>query len=432
MSKNSYKTAPGGPDLRDLARKQLQENNQYAQLLRSRDLWPVNPATEQDWSGRGQHVEFTKSEYGLINDILHVQGILGSTTGTIVETVRCRRILLARKTISCNRKFTKEQAIEEVAHLTRLSHAHILRVIGTYVVGKSLSILLYPVARYNLDEFLETLVSASTGRRQWIAMVNSCRTFFACLSEAISYIHSTFTKHLDIKPHNILVRKHLKPSCPILEYPYAFTVYIADFGVSRSYQREDMIETDGHVCFTRKYAAPEVVSLDKRGLPADVFSLGCVFLEMYIALFDASTGIPFYDNLAILQNSGAGYDKLKQLRRDDLSHTTHMHRLQKRLETSPKGNSYQANLDLLSEHYLATVTASQTPNTMPPAEKLQTDFTGALKLLIAAMMSFSPRDRPTAVAMRKLFLQNACCGKGPCQLEAKVSDSDEGDDSDEG
>lgn len=224
----------------------------------------------------------------------------------------------------------------------------------------------------------------------------------------------------------------MKPSRSVLEYPHSFIIYIADFGVSRSYPREDLIETDGQVCFTRKYAAPEVVSLDKRGLPADIFSLGCVFLEMYIALCDASTGIAFYDNLANLQNSGAGYDRLTQLRKQDRLHTTHTRRLQSRLETSTKGNSYQANLDILSEYCLTAGTESHTSNAVPPGEKLSADFTGALRLLIAAMLSFAPRERPTAAALRTLFLQNTCCGTGPCQLEAMVSDSEEDGDSDEG
>ena len=94
-------------------------------------------------------------EQRVINDILEVQSDLGSTRTAVVESVKCRRILLARKTITCGKHtMTKEEAIKEVSHLTRLKHAHILQVIGTYVKGRLLSTLLYPVATYNLKGFL--------------------------------------------------------------------------------------------------------------------------------------------------------------------------------------------------------------------------------------------------------------------------------------
>jgi serine/threonine protein kinase len=166
---------------------------------------------------------------------------------------------------------TQEEAISEVARLTRLDHAHILRVIGTYVKGRELSILLYPVADYNVETFFEEYLNASPGREQeW--MRRSGLGFNCCLSSAVQYIHHNLTKHMDIKPKNIIVRATQN---------YEYTLLVADFGIARSYARADDIETDGETSFTKRYAAPEVVNQDFRGLPADVFSLGCVFFEMF-------------------------------------------------------------------------------------------------------------------------------------------------------
>jgi len=142
-------------------------DHKYSQLLRSKNLWPVDPIAEKDWSGRGQHAEFLRSEKRLLDTIFEVEDILGSTRTAVVQSVMCRRILLARKTIRCNKQFTQEQAIKEVAHLTRLQHLHIVQVIGTYIMDTSISILLYHVADYNLAVFLDRLTPDLLGHKEW-------------------------------------------------------------------------------------------------------------------------------------------------------------------------------------------------------------------------------------------------------------------------
>ncbi|KAF2196317.1 kinase-like protein, partial [Delitschia confertaspora ATCC 74209] len=97
-------------------------------------------------------------------------------------------------------------------------------------------------------------------------MLLSLRRFFGCLSAAMSFIHQNNVKHMDIKPKNILVQRR--------------EIFIADFGVARAYRSAHESETDGPTAFTRMYAAPEVALQDKRGFSADIFPLGCVFLEM--------------------------------------------------------------------------------------------------------------------------------------------------------
>jgi serine/threonine protein kinase len=234
---------------------------------------------EQNWSGKGQHVEYSTSEKSLLRSILQVEDTLGSTSTALVESVKCRRILLARKTVRCNRRITKEIAIDEVAHLSRFNHAHIVRVIGTYSMGETLSILMYPVADWNLETFLSYLDSGQPRGRDLDMMRSAVYTFFNCLTNTVAYIHRSLTKHMDIKPQNILVR-----DCRHWGITPCYKVYITDFGIARSYTSLDVSETEGPTMFTRRYAAPEVVDGQKRGLPADIFSLGCVFLEMAAVL----------------------------------------------------------------------------------------------------------------------------------------------------
>lgn len=343
----------------------------YAILLRNQKLWPVDPMIEQDWSGRGQHAEFQKDEQHLINDILVVQENLGSTVTAIVQSVKCRRILLARKTITCGKQaMTKEQAVAEVAHMTRLSHAHILRVIGTYVKGIELSILLYPVAEHNLATFLEDLADRSVSALWKEASYVAATHFFPCLCSGVEYIHGTLTKHMDFKPQNILVRKTNNDD--------QYRVYIADFGIAKSYSTPEAIETDGRTTFTKRYAAPEVMLQYKRGLPADIFSLGCVFLELTNALWPASL---------------EGFDSI--------------------LEDSGRKSTYEGNLEDIQSRFSRPIWLYNNGD-----EKLLVDLP-----LIVKMVSRDPKDRPTAKQLSKHFGTRPCCSEGLPELEATSNSS---------
>jgi hypothetical protein len=73
-------------------------------------------------------------ERKVIDRIVEVHETLGNTSTAIVQSVKCCRILLVHKATFCNRRLTKDQAMNEIAHLSRLDHSHILRVIGIYTI----------------------------------------------------------------------------------------------------------------------------------------------------------------------------------------------------------------------------------------------------------------------------------------------------------
>ncbi|PSN69401.1 kinase-like protein [Corynespora cassiicola Philippines] len=381
-STQSYHTAPGGDSKGDFPKKtpdrnRLHFNNEYAKILQSKNLWPVDPTIEQDWSGRGQHAEFQESERGILNGVLEVQQTIGSSANAIVESVKCKRILLARKTIRCSRNFTKQQATEEVAHLTRLNCRHIVQVIGTYTISSYLSILMYPVADFNLKDFLDELKNGPPFSYKEICYSNDLLTFEHCLVSALSYIHSHMIKHMDIKPQNIL----LGPSR--LEHPLfrsgeldimpIHAVYLADFGIARAYASIDDTETEGPTSFTRKYAAPEVVERQARGLSADVFSLGCVLLEI---LAVRKTGVI----------SAGGRDFNWELK-GVLESNEHF------------DTSYQANIEQLQG-------------------LIRDDW--MLHEAQMSMLERDPKKRPTAGQLTKVWPPFSCCKMGAEPMEAHI------------
>lgn len=248
-------------------------------LHRRKLILPVE--RELNWSGKGQHIAIDITEKLPLTPVAH----LGSSCSAIVDKVLCGRIPLARKRMRCTRLLTVQDALAEVEHLQRLQHFHIVQLVGTYLQGRNFGILMYPAADCHLGTFLEDtadLMSLQSEKCQDPVELRSRRNFLSsslrCLTSAVAFIHENTTKHMDIKPANIVVRcTGGDPAIDRSSLPWR--IYITDFGLSRTFVG-DQSQTDGRTGRTPKYYAPEVFALESRGRAADMFSLGCVFLEM--------------------------------------------------------------------------------------------------------------------------------------------------------
>ena len=96
------------------------------------------------------------------------------------------------------------------------------------------------------------------------------RKFYGCLASSLQYLHESRIRHRDIKPENILVKND--------------RVYLADFGIALDWESLGRSTTTEDAGKTWIYCAPEVAQYEKRNLSSDVWSLGCVFLEMSTVL----------------------------------------------------------------------------------------------------------------------------------------------------
>jgi serine/threonine protein kinase len=268
----------------------------YMLFLEQRGL--ISPSVELDWSGKGQHVEFDDDDEVPLQNPQEI----ASSTNAWVTKVQCKNILVARKMMRFTRRWKLQDAIVEIEHLTRLRHAHIIQLVGSYLLGKrNFAILLYPVADYHLGTFLEDTADQDVAVKQLLEETHSpqdldhmmpqqirleerkeaLRGSLACLAHALDYIHGKTTKHMDIKPANILVR--YDPQLRQVRGPNAgpgWRFYIADFGLSRHFSDEDQSQTAGATARTPRWCAPEVYDYASRGRSADIFSLGCVFMEI--------------------------------------------------------------------------------------------------------------------------------------------------------
>jgi serine/threonine protein kinase len=235
----------------------------------------------QDPSRSTQNVQFTcryrnlQGVYSWANSITcqHIQN-LGRGSFSIVDEVMLplSKQIFARKEVlpelSIQASRPAKWHLQEVEIMQKLRHPHIARFVAVYYAQerRSLNILMTPVAGCTLRDYL-----AEPGR--WPDKCPHLHRWFVSLTSALRYMHSTSIaiRHKDIKPANILISGH--------------DVFFSDFGTSEDFSASaNGSQSDGSAIMTLKYCAPEVARKDRRGRKADIFSMGCVFLEMVTVL----------------------------------------------------------------------------------------------------------------------------------------------------
>lgn len=167
-------------------------------------------------------------------------------------------------------------ARNEFAILNRLKHEHVVTVLDIYQHKNRLNIIMIEVADSDLAEFMldiDTLPSENQLDQGKDALRTKMLAWPGCLIQAIDYLHEMRVKHKDIKPANILIMRG--------------KVLLADFGISKDLidQETTAFLNSNRDIGTPMYCAPEVLSENhRRGRAADIFSLGCVFLEISTVL----------------------------------------------------------------------------------------------------------------------------------------------------
>jgi len=220
--------------------------------------------------GEGTHHHFAE------NEPLHFEslGSLGSGGYGRVDKIisstsrKCyARKRIHRKVLFGNGDAVPEvmkQFVSEITIMKQLHHHHIVQYIGSYTDPSYFSLIMYPVADMDLSKYLETCLDCSGDRRAIL------RSFFGCLAKALQYLHENSIRHRDLKPQNILVHRK--------------NVLLTDFGLSRDYAGFSGATTSGITAKSPRYCAPEVADHAPRNKSSDIWSLGCIFLEMCATL----------------------------------------------------------------------------------------------------------------------------------------------------
>lgn len=223
-------------------------------------------------------------------------GILGHTNTSLVEAVQdiYSGEIYARKTISLvSRERSRRQKIfdAEAENIQSLAgHHHIIEVFATYYQKPKVHLILKPVAEGgDLGEYLHDYRElVDSGRPEDIKRAQEgipiLERAFGCLANGLSFMHQKRIRHKDVKSTNILLH-------------HGYVIY-TDFGLSTQFSQASGSTSDGaSQGFTRRYSAPEVIAQNARNSKSDVYSLGCVYLEIIAVL----KGIAFQEDLRNLR-----------------------------------------------------------------------------------------------------------------------------------
>ncbi len=276
-------------------RRRTYKESRYQKLIREKVLQQTRRADEPlDWSGSGQHIEVAP---GKPVPCVKSRHVIAHTNRSLVEEVLCRRVRLVRKSTSVkrDRRDTSEQklqeALSEVRQLSSLRHSHVIQLIGTYLQGDRFSMLLYPVADFDLTTFLEMCEDTEhLPMFRGFAHSRSLANGTVCLLDALRYVHENCIRHLDIKPQNVLVKfaKDFNVFENLDRPLYHF--YLCDFGISKDFSDPNESKSEEPPARTATYCSPEIHKYEKYGRASDVFSLGCVFLEMWTVILGRRLG----------------------------------------------------------------------------------------------------------------------------------------------
>jgi len=130
-----------------------------------------------------------------------------------------------------------------------------------------------PVGDLNLEQLLINVDDMSLKNPDRNKARANVLRWSCCLIKVMEYLHKNGIRHKDIKPSNILIKDE--------------DVYLVDFGISKVIPEGETTGTYGPVgAHSRVYCAPEVYfdEYPRRGRSADVYSMGCVFLELSTAI----------------------------------------------------------------------------------------------------------------------------------------------------
>lgn len=225
-------------------------------------------ATSKEMLLNGSHVDFVARE----TVPLHSEGVIRTSKNSEKSIDRVRLLgsnddrVLVRKRFVTTRPSQKAALVEQISKFKSLEHKSIAKLLCSYAQPSHVGIVMEK-AQCSLDDFL-TMPGSDPSRSRILV------DWMYDLASAMEYLHSQSICHRSIRPRKILI-----DNSRVLFAPFDVGNNVGSFsptttGSQRLEQLSTYMSDQTHV-----YAAPEaIVSRGKR--PADVFSLGCVFLTM--------------------------------------------------------------------------------------------------------------------------------------------------------
>ncbi|KAJ2161121.1 mitogen-activated protein kinase kinase kinase [Coemansia sp. RSA 552] len=189
----------------------------------------------------------------------HVHVAINAGTG---EVIAVKQIRLPKALAPGRLAAAVEMMYTEVELLRDLDHANIVQLLGFEVAGGLMSMFLEYVA----GGTVQSLVQQHGPLPESVV-----HSFVAQIAAGLTYLHERGILHRDIKGANILVDE-------------TGTCKISDFGISRKANHSQLasgMSKGQRILGTVPFMAPEVARKSEYAAAADIWSLGCVVVQMW-------------------------------------------------------------------------------------------------------------------------------------------------------
>ncbi|KAL8616451.1 Cyclin-dependent kinase 2 [Nucella lapillus] len=162
-------------------------------------------------------------------------------------------------------------AIREISLLKELDHHNVVKLLDVMHCENKLY-LVFEYLEKDLKKYMDTAPAEGIPRE-------IVQSFLYQLLDGLAYCHCHRVLHRDLKPQNLLIDSKMN-------------IKLADFGLARVFGVP--VRTYTHEVITLWYRAPEILlGCRYYSVPVDIWSLGCIFVEMLTrrALFPGDSEI---------------------------------------------------------------------------------------------------------------------------------------------
>lgn len=176
-----------------------------------------------------------------------------------------RFVALKRVRVQTGEEGMPLSTIREVAvlrHLETFEHPNVVRLFDVCTVSRTdretKLTLVFEHVDQDLTSYLDKVPEPGVPNETIKDMMHQ-------LLQGLDFLHSHRVVHRDLKPQNILVTSNGQ-------------IKLADFGLARIYSFQMALTS---VVVTLWYRAPEVLLQSSYATPVDLWSVGCIFAEMF-------------------------------------------------------------------------------------------------------------------------------------------------------
>ncbi|KAH8725935.1 kinase-like domain-containing protein [Phaeosphaeriaceae sp. PMI808] len=244
----------------------------------SKEAHAFHSAIDDDEDLVKEHRMLGEGAFGTVEEI----SIVNHT-----KTIKCVRKRIGRPRHLKAQKQIMAAFAREIKVMRQVEHQHCVQFLGSYTDIDHVNILSNPVADMDLATMLDRPILFKEAQFLYRGI--------GCLCNALSYLHRnnirpsapkklslqslhdslTRDRHEDLKPQNVLI--------------HGDNILLTDFGFSLDFSDDSISTTTGRpAAWTIRYSAPEVLNFEPRNRATDIFSLGCILLEMISSIYGHS------------------------------------------------------------------------------------------------------------------------------------------------